>query len=404
MPKGGKKVKTAGKKGGSSSSTGKSVKMSNNDEEEQKQSSSSLPLDLLSLCKADKAERVERVQSLWSGYGEIVRYKLTNGIAKHVIVKHVNPPTKNGSHPRGWDTDISQMRKLRSYEVEREWYSSWSRLCDDKRSRVAHCYGMAASGDEVEIALEDLDDAGFSRRCSTLSAEEALLCLRWLAHFHAEFMVDRAPKKREKEGWPKGLWEVGCYWHLATRPDELENMNDCDLKTYASEIDDILNSCRFQTIVHGDAKVANFCFSPSLDDVAAVDFQYVGGGCGMRDVTYFLGSCLTEEECEEKKDYFLDFYFSELEKGLREREKSVSSKGKKGKREPISIEEVKKEWTVMFDVAWADFHRFILGWCSSHWKNNSFSQRVSREVVSRIKSGDFSVSSSSSSPSSSSFL
>jgi Ser/Thr protein kinase RdoA (MazF antagonist) len=63
----------------------------------------------------------------------------------------------------------------------------------------------------------------------------------------------------------------------------------------AAVIDQVLNNCSYQTIVHGDAKLANFCFSKE-GAVSAVDFQYVGGGCGMKDVAYFLGSCLTGKE------------------------------------------------------------------------------------------------------------
>lgn len=69
-----------------------------------------------------------------------------------------------------------------------------------------------------------------------------------------------------------------------TRPDELSAMKPSHLKGAAEAIDSKLNQCKFQTIVHGDAKVANFCFTPDSKSIAAVDFQYVGSGCGMKDV------------------------------------------------------------------------------------------------------------------------
>ena len=50
--------------------------------------------------------------------------------------------------------------------------------------------------------------------------------------------------------------------------------------------------------------------------VAAVDFQYVGGGCGIKDVAYFIGSCLYEEDCERYEEGLLDWYFSQLKEAL----------------------------------------------------------------------------------------
>ena len=78
-------------------------------------------------------------------------------------------------------------------------------------------------------------------------------------------------------------------------------MQNADLKKAAQGIDKRLQSARFQTLVHGDAKLANFCFS-DVGQVAAVDFQYVGKGCGMKDVAYFISSCFNEEDCEDGSD------------------------------------------------------------------------------------------------------
>lgn len=111
------------------------------------------------------------------------------------------------------------------------------------------------------------------------------LCLKWLANFHATFINEELA----------GLWQTDTYWHLATRPDELAVTDNPALKQAAVAIDAKLNSCRYKTFVHSDAKVANFCFSTDSKMVAAVDFQYVGGGCGMKDVICLLGSCLDED-------------------------------------------------------------------------------------------------------------
>ncbi len=87
-------------------------------------------------------------------------------------------------------------------------------------------------------------------------------------------------------------------------------MEDVELKQAAIRIDQILRASPYQTFVHGDAKLANFCFSSDGLQVAAVDFQYVGGGCGIKDVAYFISSCLHEEDCERYEDELLAWYFA----------------------------------------------------------------------------------------------
>ena len=115
---------------------------------------------------------------------------------------------------------------------------------------------------------------------------------------------------------PSGLWTTGTYWHLETRPDELDVLDDAQLKAAAEKIDRQLSEARFQTFVHGDAKLANFCFAETGAGVAAVDFQYVGGGCGMKDVAYFISSCLDESSCEAGETELLDCYFGALKRSL----------------------------------------------------------------------------------------
>lgn len=58
---------------------------------------------------------IEVIQNLWSGYGEIVRYGLIGGTINSVVAKHVRLP-KQTKHPRGWDSDLSHQRKIKSYD------------------------------------------------------------------------------------------------------------------------------------------------------------------------------------------------------------------------------------------------------------------------------------------------
>ena len=303
---------------------------------------------------------VENIQSLWSGYGSIIRYGLIGADVESVVVKHISLVQK-GNHPRGWNTGLSHRRKLKSYKVETAWYLNYSDQCD-KHCRVPKCLAIESNSEEIFIVFEDLDASGYDVRKNIVSLNEMKACLQWLANFHAKFM----------EVKPDKLWEVGTYWHLDTRPDELNQLDDISLKKAAKSIDERLTGSTFQTIVHGDAKLANFCFSGEGNKVAALDFQYVGGGCGMKDVAYFIGSCLNEHDCEELEKELLDYYFIELVKALNRCGKN------------IDVVKLLAEWHSMFAIAWTDFHRFLKGWSPGHWKINSYSERLARQVVNEL--------------------
>jgi len=294
----------------------------------------------------------EVIQSLWSGYGKIVRVALENSVLETVVVKHVQLSTGQ-HHPRGWHTDIGHQRKLNSYKVETYWYQNYSK---SSKARLPECFAINTKDDEILIVLEDLDTAGFPRRKHQIDWDLIETCLEWLAMFHASYLGDI----------PNGLWQTGTYWHLATRPQELNVLEDKVLKEAAPLIDKKLNDCRFKTVVHGDAKLANFCFAEN-QQVAGLDFQYVGGGCGMKDVAYFIGSCLQGEDCERLEGKILATYFKYLHV-------AIGSKN----------EALEKEWRALYPVAWADFYRFLKGWSPGHWKLNSYSERITSQVIKNL--------------------
>lgn len=321
---------------------------------------------------------VESIQSLWSGYGEILRIHLQGGSYRSVILKHIKLP-QLAEHPRGWNTNLSHQRKLHSYQVESHWYQHYAHRCQ-QQCPIPQLLSVHESEDETFLLITDLADAGFTKIKDTANQQDIKACLSWLAHFHATFMQQPA----------KGLWPCGSYWHLDTRPDELAALDDETLRKSAPVIDQALKQCQFQTLIHGDAKLANFCFTPTEERViqnppatpttnntsrslvAAVDFQYVGAGCGMKDVAYFLGSCLSDEECERLEKPLLDYYFQALIN-------AVNAQSPK-----INTEQLEAEWRSMFDVAWADFHRFLKGWSPGHWKLTSYSERLTQRAIQRL--------------------
>ncbi|MEM9453562.1 MAG: phosphotransferase [Myxococcota bacterium] len=317
----------------------------------------SLETLVLSATGARAIVDTQIVQRLWSGYGQIVRCWLEGGARPSVIVKHVRWPDER-RHPYGWSSDRSHERKLRSYRVETTWYERYATRCTDA-CRVPHCLAVTTRADEVFMVLEDLDAAGFPGRRQQVSHAQLDACLSWIASFHATFMGER----------PEGLWATGTYWHLATRPDELEALEDGPLKAAAGMLDRRLAQSPFQTFVHGDAKLANFCFDTGGRRAAAVDFQYVGGGCGMKDVAYFISSCLDEQDSERMEQELLDLYFRRLRDAL--------ERGGQA----LDVRALEDDWRALYPVAWTDFFRFLQGWSPGHWKIHRYSQRLAREVL-----------------------
>jgi hypothetical protein len=332
---------------------------------------------VLSATGAQTIENSTVIQSLWSGYGQIVRLELSGGMHPSVILKHIKIPD-TGNHPRGWNTGLSHQRKIRSYQIEAHWYQHYAAQCEND-CEVPVCLAVKAGKSETVLVLTDLDATGFDIRKSSVEIQDIHACLDWLASFHATFLNSEAD----------GLWACGTYWHLDTRPDELAALNDIALRQAAPLIDQKLRKCRYQTLVHGDAKLANFCFRPnsltqdfksrdssprsSSPRVAAVDFQYVGRGCGMKDFAYFISSCLNEDECEALESQLLDYYFSVLIDQVAHKKASVNTT------------ELEHEWRELYAVAWADFHRFIKGWSPGHWKINSYSEKLTSGVIKNLQ-------------------
>lgn len=322
---------------------------------------SSLLVDRIFECTgATSVQSIEQVQSLWSGYGQIERYSLeyTNLAEQNipsVIVKGICPPS-SFNHPRGWNTDASAQRKLHSYRVEAQWYLNYAKTAS-KLCPMPTLYDQLCVNDDVFLIMEDLNTQ-YPDRYSSLTPNQCIACLHWLARFHASHLHHAGDH----------LWPIGTYWHLQTRQDEFKAMPDSDLKHAAASLDAQLNKCQHQTLVHGDAKLANICFDKSASNVAFVDFQYVGKGCGIRDVAYFVGSCLSAAECERHADALLQSYFDELSQHL---DDSVS-------------EALVAEWRRLYPIAWADFHRFLAGWMPEHQKINSYTHLMTDKALSLL--------------------
>jgi glycine betaine/choline ABC-type transport system substrate-binding protein len=225
------------------------------------------------------------------------------------------------------------------------------------------CLNSFKKDGEWLIAMEDLSSVGLNCTSENATKNHLKTSLSWLANFHAKYMGICSDH----------IWRVGTYWHLDTRPDELEALEDQELKISAKKIDNLLNNSKYQTIVHGDAKLANFCFNTDATECGAVDFQYVGHGSGIKDVMYFMSSAIKPENSQMMQEWILEYYFSELKKSLNYYDKNYCYK------------EVEQEYRKMFEVAWADFYRFIMGWSPNHFKANAYSKALTQKVLRSLK-------------------
>ena len=294
---------------------------------------------------------VARVQTLWGGWGELHRVRVGD---VSVIAKEIRSP-----RAREGEDEVSSARKRRSYEVEVAWYTSFAARCD-ATCRVPAFLGADVARDRTLLVLEDLDASGFAGRRRRVGVDELDACLAWLAAFHARFLGVA----------PDGLWPTGTYWHLATRRSELAAIESARLRDAAPHLDAQLEACRHRTFVHGDAKPANFCFG-ARPAVAAVDFQYVGGGPGVRDVAYLLSGCspMGEEALDAR---WLDRYFAHLRDAL----------ARDGKPDALAAD-VTDEWRALYPIACVDFFRFYAGWAPDAFRRDAVGHALVDAVLAK---------------------
>ena len=86
----------------------------------------------------------------------------------------------------------------------------------------------------------------------------------------------------------------------------------------------------------------------------------------MKDVAYFISSCLDEDDSEAMEAALLDRYFELLREALQE---------------SLDFPALEENWRALYPVAWTDFYRFLQGWSPGHWKLHRYSERLAREVL-----------------------
>ena len=92
----------------------------------------------------------------------------------------------------------------------------------------------------------------------------------------------------------------------------------------------------------------------------------------MKDLAYFISSCLDENDSERMEHDLLNRYFELLGDALERSGKTVD------------FAALVDDWRSLYPVAWTDFYRFLQGWSPGHWKLHRYSERLAREVLAAL--------------------
>ncbi|MBA3539227.1 MAG: choline kinase, partial [Deltaproteobacteria bacterium] len=100
----------------------------------------------------------------------------------------------------------------------------------------------------------------------------------------------------------------------------------------------------------------------------AVDFQYAGRGCAMKDLAYLLHG-RTDEPADGIAHDHLDTYFRHLRAALAPH---------------VAVAALEAEWRSLYPVARLDFCRFLAGWRPASWKRDQRGQRFVRTALADV--------------------
>ncbi|MDE0469846.1 MAG: phosphotransferase [Candidatus Poribacteria bacterium] len=184
----------------------------------------------------------------------------------------------------------------------------YQHLADEIHLRTPYCYYSAMNvtdGKYVRI-FEDLTPAKVGDQIRGSTAEETALALRAIAGFHAHWWQS---EKLEGFDWLAGLptdsdsinrWILDQYRNAFPIFVSKVGVLLTDVaKAFGEQLPEKLtDKSQFRkpprTLVHGDFRLENVFFGPSLgkQSFAVIDWQDISRGEGVWDVAWFIGGCL----------------------------------------------------------------------------------------------------------------
>jgi len=352
------------------------------------------------------------VAQLWAGYGGIHSFQIIlDDDAKtevQLVVKRVNPPAADTRHP-----SVSHLRKIRSYQIEANFYTNIAPLIQPPFScTVPTPYSILSADDSssFQFILSDLN-TNYKPSYGQLSKQHTLDALSWLANFHAffhqhEIIINNVDHDDDDDNDDNQnharVWQSGGYWHLDTRLEELQAVESSNYNRWScfhpsnSNLASIINQRMKEshntsfTLVHGDFKKDNIFFSsmkspgrPSRQDqtllspCAVVDFQYCGCGYGMKDVVMLIVSSVSNRIFDrsgggDDENELLSFYYQEFRKQYLNKQRPETQRPQQQQdfgqfqhqEKGLTFDSFRKQ----YELCLLDYVRFMAGW--GFWGSN----------------------------------
>jgi hypothetical protein len=233
------------------------------------------------------------------------------------------PPTLVAKLPSSDETSRSTGMAMRTYEVEVRFYQQ---LADRLPVRAPICHHAEidlTSGDFV-LLLEDLAPAEQGDQVAGCTVDEAALVVAEAARLHAPLWGSP-----ELDGFE---WAVR--WSQESQ-DGLQAMLTVlwpnFVERYGDRLDDDIVEMGYRfiaglsayyahrpephTVIHNDYRLDNLLFGTAAGGppVAVVDWQTVGVGPGVLDVSYFLGAGLSVEDRRANEEDLVRSYHEALQ-------------------------------------------------------------------------------------------
>lgn len=210
----------------------------------------------------------------------------------------------------------------RTYEIETAFYQSLITRVDVRAPRCFVCHYDRAR-DEFLLLLEDLAPCYQGDQIAGCSLEEASIAVRELAKLHGpvwnahdleswEWLNRNTPEKRLEFCELVKMLYPGFVYRYDARLDDVTRVIGDEFIANAEPYFTFVPP--HFTVVHGDYRLDNILFMPRPEGLQAgvVDFQTLSLGCGVSDLSYFIGAGLLPEDRQSHEEHLVRTYVDGL--------------------------------------------------------------------------------------------